>query len=206
MTEPIPLWFAASYTAFTAVLVAYYWREFGPTNFVFFCDVALFLGVASIWTGDPLWASMAAVGVLVPQLVWQIDFIGGLLKHPPLGMTAYMFDSGISRFARTLSFFHFWLPLALLFIVGRLGYDPRALSAWTVTAWGLMLVAYFCLPPPDVPKTFPGQPQNVNYVYGPSGERRQTWMPSGWYLVGLMIVLPVTCYLPAHALLRRWAG
>jgi hypothetical protein len=39
----VPLWLKLAYTAFMAVLVPVYWVNCGPTNFVHFCDAALFL-------------------------------------------------------------------------------------------------------------------------------------------------------------------
>ena len=38
----VPLGLKLAYTAFMAVLVPVYWRYYGPTNFLYFCDVALF--------------------------------------------------------------------------------------------------------------------------------------------------------------------
>jgi hypothetical protein len=44
---------------------------------------------------------------------------------------------------------------------------------------------------------------NINYVYGLSDDKPQTWMPPLAYL-GLMIVgLPVWVFLPTHLILRR---
>ena len=46
----IPIALKLAYTAFLAVLVPVYWRNYGPTNFLYFCDVALFLTLVGIWT------------------------------------------------------------------------------------------------------------------------------------------------------------
>src|SRR5687767_14220555 len=71
----VPLWLKWTYTAFLAVLVPVYWANYGPTNFLYFCDVALLLGLLAVWTEKPIFASMAAVGILVPQLLWCLDFV-----------------------------------------------------------------------------------------------------------------------------------
>lgn len=47
----IPLWVKALFTGFPFVLVPYYWHDYGPTNFLYFCDVALFMALAWIPTG-----------------------------------------------------------------------------------------------------------------------------------------------------------
>lgn len=199
----IPLSVKLAYTAFVAVLVPYYWMTYGPTNFLYFCDVALLMTLVAVWKEDALLASAAAVGIVVPQIFWQIDFLGALVGWSPLGMTAYMFDPGIPLFARGLSFFHFWLPILLVWMVWRLGYDRRALPIWTVTAWVLMLFCYFLLPAPPAPVDDPNLPVNVNYVYGMSDESPQQWMPPLAYLSLMMIGLPLLAYMPTHFTLQR---
>ena len=47
-----------AFTAFMAVLVPVYLHEYGPTNFLYFCDVALLMTLVALWKEDPLWASM----------------------------------------------------------------------------------------------------------------------------------------------------
>src|SRR5437762_4384274 len=166
------------YTAFMAVLVPYYWSAYGPTNFLYFCDVALFLALAAVWTERPLLASMPAVGILLPQSLWMADFLGGLAGRPVTGMTAYMFNPELPPFTRGLSLFHFWLPLLLLGLVARLGYDRRALAAWTVLGWVVLLVCYFPMPAPPRPAGAPpGLPVNINYVHGPRAARPPDWLP-----------------------------
>lgn len=118
-------------------------------------------------------------------------------------MTDYMFDASIPLFARCLSLFHGWLPLLLLRIVYRYGYDRRSFLAWTALAWGLMLVSYFFLPPPPAPRDNPNLPVNVDYVFGPSNEQPQSWMSPGLYFTLFMIGYPVVLCLPTHLLLRK---
>ena len=202
-TEPrVTLTVKLLFTAFVAVLVPYYWMEYGPTNFLYFCDVALFLALAAVWTERPLYASMAAVGITVPQLIWQVDFLSHCGGLELTGITDYMFDSDISLFARGLSFFHFWLPILLMYLVYRLGYDRRALPIWTLTAWCLILVSFFLLPPAGAELAFPNQPHNVNYVFGMDSSQPQTWIPQAAWVALLMAGLPLLVYLPTHAALR----
>lgn len=198
LTSRIPMTVKFAYTLFMAVLVPFYWITYGPTNFLYFCDVALFLGLASVWTEKPLFASMAAVGIIVPQAVWVVDFLGTLIGHPVIGMTAYMFDSNLSLFARGLSFFHFWLPFFLIYLVWQLGYDRKALPYWTVLAWCLIVVCYLWLPAPPASAESPNTPVNVNYVYGLDEEAPQTWMSERAWMLTMLVGLPVFVYLPTH--------
>ena len=208
----VPRPVAVVYTAFLAVLVPVYWLYYGPTNFLYFCDVALFLTLISVWTHRSLPASAAAVGILVPQAVWVVDFFVTLSGGELLGMTDYMFEFGNNEelFLRALSFFHFWLPFLLGYVVWKLGYDRRGLVLWTVLAWVLMLVGYFLLPAPgEIDPEMPGAhliPVNVNYVFGPATDAAQTWVhPLAW-LGGLLVGLPALVFLPTHLALKRLCG
>lgn len=199
----IPTSVKLAFTLFMAILVPFYWYSYGPTNFLYFCDIALFFALIGLWTEKPIWASMAAVGIMIPQLLWQVDFLATLCGYPIVGMTGYMFDSSIPLFARALSFFHFWLPLLLLHMVWKQGYDRRGLLGWTAVAWAAMLIAYFLLPAPGDALAFENQPRNVNYVFGPDGNTAQTWMPALAWLSVMLVGLPAVFYVPTHWLLKR---
>ena len=47
--QRIPLWLKIAYTAFLAVMIPVYWVNYGPTNFLYFCDVALLLTLIGMW-------------------------------------------------------------------------------------------------------------------------------------------------------------
>ena len=209
MTSPsakpvLPLWLKLAYSAFVAVLVPYYWHAYGPTNFLYFCDVALLMTLVAVWRESSLLVSMPAVGILLPQALWQFDFLGMCFGLPVTGMTGYMFDPNLTLFTRGLSFFHFWLPLLLLWLIWRLGYDPRAFRAWTLLAWGLVLICFFVMPAPPPPANNPNLPVNINYVHGFSDQKSQDWLPPLAYLGTMLLVLPTCIFLPTHLLLKRF--
>lgn len=191
-----------AYTAFMAVLVPVYLRNYGPTNFLYFCDLALFLTLGGLWLDDPLLLSIAATGILIPQVYWLLDFIVRLVGGRASGMTDYMFDRRRSLLLRGLSLFHGWLPLLLIGLLLRSGYDPRALPIWTALSTVLVLVCYFLMPPPS---DRPGvKPVNINYVYGLSDTAPQQWMPSWAWLLVALIGYPLVLYVPAHLLLLHF--
>jgi len=197
----LPLWLKLAYTAFMAVLVPVYWRNYGPTNFLYFCDVALIITLVGIWIESPLLVSMCAVGILASQALWVVDFLSNLIGVPLTGMTDYMFAADHSLFLRSLSLFHGWLPFLLVYLVWRLGYDRRGLAAWTALAWALVLICFFFMPPP---RPDPGlTPVNINYVWGMSDTAAQQWMPPAVWVAGLIVLLPALLYVPVHFLLRR---
>jgi hypothetical protein len=202
-SQRIPLALKVALSAFVCVQVIFYWKAYGPTNFLYFCDVALILTLISVLAEKPLFASMATVGILIPQFLWVIDFVGTAFGHPLVGMTGYMFQNTQPLHARAISLFHGWLPFLLLYVVYRLGYDRRALLSWTVLAWVLMVISYCLLPAPPAPKDQPNLPVNVDYVYGPSDEKPQEWMPPLAWLAFMLTALPIVFFIPTHLILTR---
>ncbi len=183
VTWPVTLW--------TAILVPAYWVGYGPANFLWFSDIALFAAVLSLWTGWRLPYSMMAVGVLPLELAWVADFAaGGWLT----GTTAYMFDASLPLHLRVLSLFHLFLPPLILWMLVRQGYDPRAARAQTALVLVVLPLTY----------ALTGPEENINLVYGPLGP--QDVLPPLLYLALYMLALPLLVILPMHLLLRRLFG
>jgi hypothetical protein len=199
----VPVWLKWAYTAFMMVFVPVYWVNYGPTNFIYFCDASLFLTLFAIWMDNALLASISAVGIIIPQCFWCIDFGGQLLGFHMAGMTSYMFDSHRSLFLRGLSLFHGWLPFLLGYLVFRLGYDRRALKLWTGLGGALCLVAFFLLPPAGAILADPKWPRDVNYVFGLDEAHPQTWMSPGLYAVVWYLALFTLAYVPTHLALAK---
>ena len=197
----VPLWLKLMYSAFMAVIVPVYWHYYGPTNFLYFCDVALLLTLVGVWIESPLLLSMCAVGIVMSQALWVVDFVGHVFGVSITGMTDYMFEPQRSLFLRGLSLFHGWLPFLLLYLVSKLGYDRRAFPAWTGLAWVLILICFFVMPPPDPNAGL--TPVNINYVWGFSDSVAQSWVPSAVWLVGEIVLLPLLAFAPVHVLLAR---
>ena len=196
----LPLWLKLGYTGFLAVLVPIYWRDYGPSNFLYFCDVALFFTLAALWFESSLLASTALVGIFLTQTLWVVDFFFELAGGHLTELTHYMFEPQRPIFTRMLSFFHFWLPFLLLAIVWRLGYDRKAYAFWTVLAWAIMGVCFVAMPKPTATPENPNQPININYVYGFNSAKEQELLPRDWYYTVLCIALPLA-NLPSHLLL-----
>lgn len=184
------------YSIFVCVLVPVYWRAYGPSNFLWFSDIALFVTLAALWTDNSLLASTQALSVLLLEIAWNVDFFVGLvLGKAPVGLAEYMFDGTKPLFLRGLSLFHVALPPLLVWLVYRLGYDRWAIVVQTLVAWLVLLVCYFFTQPSH----------NINWVFGP-GTTPQTWMPSGWYLAVVLVAFPLCVYLPTHFLLKALFG
>jgi hypothetical protein len=200
----IPLWAKLVYTAFMCVLVPFYWAWYTPWNFLYFCDVALFVTLAGIWLENRLLISTQAVGILLPQMLWVVDFLAQLAGGVHVtGMTGYMFNAEIHPFVRGLSSFHGWLPFLLIWLVARLGYDRRALRVQSVLAVVVLLASFFLAPAPPPPEAQPSAAVNINYVYGFDDTRAQEFMPPLAWLASLIAFTLVCLYVPTHLVLRR---
>jgi len=159
--------------------------------------------VAGMWLESSLLISMCAVGILLPQCLWLVDFGGNLLGFHLMGLTSYMFDRQLPLFTRALSLFHGWLPLLLVWLLFRLGYDKRALAAWTGLAAGLVLACYFFTPPAGAHLANPNLPININYLYGFNDHQPQHWVNQNFYVILWLGALWLVFFLPTHLVLRR---
>ena len=190
----IPLELKLAYTAMVLVIVPVYAVTWGWRNFLWFSDIALVTIAAALWLESALLASMMALAVLLPEVVWNLGFFSRLIAGRRVTALAdYMFDASKSRFLRALSLFHVVLPPILLWLVYRLGYDDRALVWQTALAWVVLPVTYAVVRPQD---------ENINWVRG-LGER-QTRMPPLVFLAALMVAFPVGLYLPTHLALKAF--
>jgi hypothetical protein len=179
------------YTLFVGILVPFYWRHYGPANFLWFSDIALFLTMVALWTESPLLASMQAVSITLLEFLWIVDFLWRLLTGSHLvAISEYMFKPENPLFIRLLSLFHFFLPGLLLWMVYRLGYDSRAWVAQTLLAWIVLLISYWVSNPSD----------NVNWVFGL--KEPQKYVAPKLYLAFLMLAFSFIVYLPTHLVLQ----
>ena len=177
-----------------AAIVPVYAVCYGWRNFLWFSDIALVTAMAALWLESALLASMMAVGVLLPELLWNASFFGRLLFGVrATDLAGYMFDPRKPRYLRALSLFHVVLPAMLLWMLAELGYDRRALVAQTLLAWIVLPLTYAVLRPSD---------ENINWVYG-LGERQRRISPRV-YLAMLMLGYPLVVYLPSHFVLAAF--
>lgn len=189
----IPLWVKLAYTVFAALTVAVYAFKYPLANFLWFSDIALILTVPALWFESALLASMITVGVLLPEAAWNASFFGQLVTGRRLsGLTDYMFDAAKPRYLRALSLFHVFLPVLLLWMIARLGYEPQAWIAQTALAWVVLPLTYWLADPAT---------ENVNWVFGP-GAAQQRRLPPLAYLGLVMMGFPVLIYYPTHLLLQ----
>lgn len=192
MHHTIPLWLPIAYTLFLLVLVPVYWKHYGPGNFLWFSDVALFSVGIVLWTENHLLLSMMAVGVLGLELVWNVDYFWRLLTgRELLGLSDYMFHQDKSLFLRGLSLFHVFLPAIVIWLLLEWGYDTRAFWYQTVLATVVLLLSYFLTDPKE----------NVNWVYG-LGNAPQKLFSKQLYLALALLFFPIWIYLPSHFILR----
>jgi hypothetical protein len=181
---------------FLCVFIPVYWVKLGPANFLWFTDIAVIVTTIALWLEEKFLISMMAVGVLLPELVWNVDFFTRLITGSHLfglGATRYMFNPDLPDVVRVLSFlFHVSLPLILLWSLYRLGYHSKAWIAQIVLAGIVLPLCYWVS----------DAQANINWVYG-VGSVPQQWLPGIWYVLFLMVALPVVIYLPTHLVLKR---
>jgi len=191
----LPLWLKVVWTVCVIVWIPLYWRQYGPQNFLFFCDLGNLFIAAGLWLESALISSWQACGLLLFQTLFTIDLAGTLVSHRHLiGGTEYMFDPHVPLSIRLLSLFHVVTPPLLLWAVSRLGYDRRGWKFQTLTAWTVVPINYFWRPQYD-----------VNWARGPFF-REQHAVPGFLYLAMYLIIVPAVIYYPTHRYLLWFAA
>jgi len=191
----IPLWLKIGWTVFVALWVPQYWKQWGPTTFLWFCDLANFVILAALWRESPLLFSWQAVSVLLVQIAYSLDVAGrALLGRHLIGGTEWVFnDASIPLHIKMLSVaMHVVTPPLLLWAVRRLGYDRRAIYYQIATACVLLPVCWLAA----------DATVNLNWVWKPFG-RPQSVMAPGLYLLVCIVGYTVLLFLPTHFLLAK---
>ena len=192
MSPPFPLWLRVAALAWLALFVVVYWRVYGPLNFLHLCDVAVILTCIGLWRGSALLLSSQAISSLVIDLTWNIDVLWRLLlgRHL-LGGTEYMWDARWPLAVRAMSLFHLVWPPLLLWALGRVRYDRRALLLQSLV--GAALLAGSAVLAPGL---------NINFAERDPFVGRQ-WGPPAVHVVLTWAVLVGAIYWPTHLLLMK---
>ncbi|MBI3856226.1 MAG: hypothetical protein HY293_11105 [Planctomycetes bacterium] len=181
-----------------AVWLPLYWKQWGPSTFLWFCDLANFVILAALWRESPLLFSWQAVSVLLFQIAFTVDVVGrALLGRHLVGGTEWVFNDGaIPLYIKALSVgMHLAAPPLLLWSIRKLGYDRRALVCQIATVCVLL------------PGCWLGWDAtlNLNWVWKPFN-KPQTVMAPGLYLLVCIVGYTLLVFLPTHLLLNRLFG
>lgn len=160
LIHPIVKWI---FTLYLLILIPSYWIVYGPENFLWISDVALFFLYVAVIFEAKVFASMAIVGDILYAIAWVIDFFYNLLS-PSLGITKYMSDPTLPLGIRGLSLFHLILPLLMVWVIRRLGYASRAWRYQIVVSTALLFLTWLVSSPQ----------QNINFAFG---YRYLEWKP-----------------------------
>lgn len=190
-----PLWLRLILSLFFLVFVIVYGYQRGPVNFLWFSDVAFFLIIIAIWLSSSLLVSMAALSVLLFEIIWNLDFFSKLVFGSHLlglDATAYMFANEGWQIIKILSLLlHVSLPVLMIYMLNKLGYHRHAWKAQVLVLLIILPTCYF----------FTDPERNINWVFGLNSI--QFDMPGWVYLLVQMIFIPLVVYLPTHLLLAR---
>lgn len=181
-------------TLYISILIPVYWYYYGPQNFLWLSDFGLFLTVAALWLDSGLLMSMAAVGVMVVELAWNIDFFLELCCNMnPIHLSDYMFNASYPLVLRLLSLFHVITPVIWIFYLKKNCYDTRALYYFTVLYWvSLFFIYFFTNPTENISWVFWPQVYSVNYI------------PEKFWIVCLFIFFPSLIFFPTHYIFKRF--
>ncbi|MCC5871721.1 MAG: hypothetical protein JJU22_04935 [Gammaproteobacteria bacterium] len=189
------------YSAWMVFWVAVVLWAYGPANFFWLCNAAQFLLLWSVWREDRLILSSQAGVVVLIGIIWTADLLLALLLggRSLTGITSYMFDPDFPLLARIVSLFHVGLPVFVLWLCLRLGYDRRGWWLQCGLAAVLMIAGYLLTDPE----------RNINYAVAPF-HMEQVWVPHWLYLLALAAVVQPLIFVIGHLLvswlLGLWRG
>lgn len=184
-----------AYSMFVLVVIVVYWKMYGPANFLWFSDIAFFGMAYAMWKDDSMFPSMMAIGVLPLELVWAFSYFSGFVGdygQTWLGVGDYMFDQSLPLWLRLLSWFHFAMIAALIYMLLRKGYDSRALVPQTVLAMVVLVATHLWGIKED----------NPNMIYPPGDFDQVIAQPL--YSALQPLVLFGCIILPMHLLLKKF--
>lgn len=192
----IPLWLKIGWSVWVAVWIPLYWNHYGPSVFLWFCDIANVLILVGLWRESALIFSWQADSVLLVQIVYSLDVLGRVLfKCHFIGGLEWLFQSDLPIEIRLASIFmHLAAPPILIWGVRRLGYDRRAIFYQIVTACVILPLSRLW----DATK-------NLNWVWRPFDKPQDIVSPN-LYLPVCIIGYCVLLFLPTHLLLKRLFG
>jgi len=190
------LTFKIAYTAFVLLVAVIWWRHYSWRNFLWFSDIAFIGAVPALWLESSAIASVLAVAVLLPEILWNVDFVARLLTRRRItGLTDYMFEPQRPKLLRGLSLFHVPLPLVLLWLVREYGYDA------SVGLVGAVVMAAVVLPWSRAVST---PERNINWTYGLGAPRPASSAVT--YVTLLFVAFVVFVFVPTHVLLQALYG
>lgn len=128
---------------------------YGPGNFLWTSDIALFFVFSAVLFESKLLASMVIVGNFLFETYWNIDFLLLLLHLPSSGVTDYMLHSTLPLWLRALSLFHVALPPLMIWLIYKLGYNLKAWRLQILFSTILIFVSWLVTDPVE----------NVNFVF-----------------------------------------
>jgi hypothetical protein len=190
------LTFKIAYTAFVLLVAVIWWRHYSWRNFLWFSDIAFIGAVPALWLESSALASVLAVAVLLPEILWNVDFVARLLTRRRItGLTDYMFEPERPRLLRGLSLFHVPLPLVLLWMVREYGYDASVGLAGAVAMAAVVLPWSRAVSTPE---------RNINWTYGLGARRSATSATT--YVTLLFVAFVAFVFVPTHMLLQALYG
>lgn len=180
-----------------ALYLPSYAAAYGFANFLFLCNLGLFVTALGLWTGSAFLLSSQALGMLAVSLAWTADLVSRLLTGTHwIGGTEYMWDPKWPLPTRLLSLYHAAVPCVLVYALRRVGYDPRGYRLQAGLAVAGVLVARML-----------GPEANVNHAFVDAILKR-SFEPAPLHVLVIagalvLVVYPLTHLVLARALPRK---
>ena len=127
----IPPGVKIAYTVWLLIWIPCYWNWYGPSIFLWFCDIGNFVLCLALWRESRLLFSWQAVSLLLVQFYWLASFLSGIpTGEPLLGGADYMFNEATPLGIRFLTIkLHQFLVRDQRLVVARVFVQPLHYNA-----------------------------------------------------------------------------
>lgn len=183
-------WAAIVYLLVWGTAYSVYW---GAQDLILFCNIAVILTCAGLWLGNSLLLSTQAVSTMLIGPLWGLDLAWRVATggQSLIGGTEYMLDTHYPLWVRLLSCDHLVMPVLLLWVLWRVGYDRRAWAVQTALAGVVLVLSRFITPE-----------KNLNFSRTDLFFHR-AWGPPPVHMAFILLLISVLLYWPAHAVLCK---
>jgi hypothetical protein len=126
-----PMGAKIGFTLWMLIWVPVILTEQGPQNFFWLCNIAQFLILYCLWSGNLLLLSSQAGTVVLVGIGWTLDVLLALALggNSLTGFTDYMFSDELALSARLASLYHVAVPVFLLWHVRQVRPFPPNVSS-----------------------------------------------------------------------------
>lgn len=189
----VPRWLKLAALAWVGAWIPIYLVYYGWTDFLHLSDIAIAITAVGLWTSSRLLLSSQLLSTLLVESIWTVDVVWAALTHHYLiPGVEYLWDRQYPLWLRMMTFYHIVVPLLLLWVIWRMGYDRRALKLQATIGAAALIAG----------RLWGGPVDNINFAFR-DPFFNWSWGPTPLHLLVMFAGMILLDYWPMHWLLTK---